>query len=71
MTLGSNDLQSDENLGSIRNSCDVFVTKPGELLIRPLAYLVCQVGKTRSEGVQMFITITAEKNLKFSKYSFW
>ena len=40
-----------------------FVTKPGELLIRPLAYLVCEVGKTTSEGVQMLNTITtAEKH---------
>ena len=28
-----------------------FVIKPGELLIRPLAYVVCEVGKTRAEGV--------------------
>ena len=28
-----------------------FVIKPGELLIRPLAYVVCEVGKTREEVV--------------------
>ena len=27
-----------------------FVIKPGELLIRPLAYVVCQVGKTSAES---------------------
>ena len=39
-----------------------FVTKPGELLIRPLAYLVCQVGKTTSEDVQILIAITTAEN---------
>ena len=34
-----------------------FVNRPGQLLIRPLAHLVCEVGKTRSEGVQMLISI--------------
>ena len=27
-----------------------FVIKPGELLIRPLAFVVCEVGKTRAKG---------------------
>ena len=35
MTLRSSDLQSDSDLDSIRNSCDVFFTEPFYLVKKP------------------------------------
>ena len=42
-----------------------FVNKPGQVLIRPLAHLVCEVGKTRSEGVQM----EQDQNYEWDKHA--